>query len=125
MKILARNDFSLKWSPMDEDIVAVGKKRSGKSTVVKDIINLIPHTPYWIYDYSGQFNGYGQVVHKVSDLHYGQMVLQPWDKTYKTCQTYYNKINFEMANMVNIHDEVHQLEFVEKDATKRQLQQTC
>ncbi len=108
MKIIARRDFSLKWSPMDEDIVGVGKKKTGKSTVTKDIINLIPHTPWWLYDYSNQFSGYGTVVHKVQDLKYGQYVLQPWDKSYKTCQAYYNKINFEMANMVNIHDEIHQ-----------------
>ena len=108
MKIVALKDFVFNWSPMDEDIVIVGKKASGKTTLCKFILQLMPHVPYWIYDYSNQFTGYGSLVHTIQDLNYGQIVFQPFDKTYKTCQKYYEKINYRMANMVNVHDEIHQ-----------------
>jgi len=74
-------DFN--FSPYDEDICILGAKGEGKTTFCKqEIMPLIQNCAYWIWSKKdGSYSGYGQVVHSIDDLGYGQFVIEERDKS--------------------------------------------
>ena len=104
-------DFN--YSPFDEDIVIVGGKGRGKTTRLKWVLTQIQNLPYWIWDYQWLLNGFGEIVHTVDELKYGQFILQPYDKGYsnfiKYCnKCYYGAMKGIYKNLIFGVDELHQ-----------------
>lgn len=96
------------FSPYQEDIILVGGKGQGKTTLLKFVLSFIPNIPYWLWDFSNQFYNFGHLVRNVSELQYGQYVIQATDKGKENYGKYLRKIFHEMSNMVQITDELHQ-----------------
>lgn len=109
----------------NEDIVVIGMKGEGKTERVKRILeSALSDTPYWIWDYSDKFTGYGHLVHRVEDLQYGQYVIQAKDKTItefrKFCQRVIDGVESgELRNLVIVVDELHQ--YVTKQSMLQEL----
>lgn len=100
------------YSPFQDDILIIGGKGEGKTEEGKKILTTIPNIPYWIWDYSNKFQGFGNLVHRVQDLQYGQYVIQATDKSKENYGRFLNKafteIGDRIANLVVITDELHQ-----------------
>lgn len=101
------SQINFRYSPFEEDICVVGGKGRGKTTRVKWILSLIKNLPYWVYDFNSQYTGFGSIVHKVKDLKVGQMIFQPYDKSYDTFIKFCNKA-FTQRNLVLVFEEIHQ-----------------
>ncbi len=104
-------DFNFKvWY---DNLVIVGSTGTGKSERAKRLLEQFHDLPYWIWDYSEQFEKYGTLVHEVRDLQYGQYVIQPNDKTLPNYQKFLLKIHEEAQagisnDLLIVHDELHQ-----------------
>ena len=106
------SSHQFKYSPFEEDILIVGGKGKRKTTKGKELLSTIPNIPYWVWDYSNQFQGFGNLVHSVDQLQYGQFILQASDKSKENYGKFLNKA-FHMAdsipNLVVVTDELHQI----------------
>ena len=96
------------FSPFQDDVLIVGKKGEGKTEKGKQITTTIPEIPYWIWDYSNKFQGFGHLVHSLDQLAYGQFVIQATDKSKENYGRFLDKAFNEFSNLVIITDELHQ-----------------
>jgi len=115
--------INFNYSPFDEDIVVIGGKSRGKSTIVKKILIMLSALNYWIYDFNWQYTGFGQTVHDLKDLQVrGQFVFQPKNKEFATfiafCQRAFTLSQYE-PNLVLVFEELHQ--YVTKQKTIPEL----
>lgn len=96
------------FSPFQDDVLLVGKKGEGKTEKGKQIISTIPNIPFWIWDYSNKFTGFGTLVHSIDQLQYGQFVIQATDKSKENYGRFLNKAFNEFSNLVLVTDDLHQ-----------------
>ena len=97
-----------KFSPFQDDVLIVGGKGEGKTEKGKQIVTTIPEIPFWIWDYSDKFQGFGHLVHSIDQLGYGQFVIQATDKSKENYGRFLNKAFNQFSNLVIITDELHQ-----------------
>ncbi len=117
-------DFDLKL--YYDNIVLTGVTGSGKTERVKRILETVNQIPYWIEDYSNNFEKYGHLVHEVKDLQYGQYVLQANNKGIEMYQEFLKKAFFGAQkgifnDMMIVHDDIHQ--YVKKQSVLQELYQ--
>ncbi len=125
MDINYTKQIDFRYRAYSHDIVIIGKKNSGKTERTKRIIeNSLSDIPYWIWDYSNKFNGYGHLIHNIDELEYGQYVVQERDKSVDRFKQFCNKLFFGAqsgiyTNTVLIIDELHQ--YLTKQAMLQEL----
>ncbi len=109
-----------------DNIVVVGATGSGKTERAKRILEQFSNVPYWIWDYSENFEKYGTLVHEVKDLEYGQYVIQPNDKGIENYQNFLDRAFFGAQqgifnDLLLVHDELHQ--YLTKQSVLKELYQ--
>ncbi len=101
------------YKPFEEDIVLVGRKGTGKSHELRDILgNPLNSLPYIVHDYNNIFSGFGTIARRPSEVTRGQIIYQG-DKSLKGFVSLCNRVFYgaqsgELANTVFAVDELHQ-----------------
>lgn len=98
------------YSPFYENISILGQQGEGKTKKGRDILNVIPNIPRWIWSPqrpTENFQGYGTYVNKIEDLQHGAYV---WTGDFgtKTFLKFISKAFYEMKNLVVLVDDVHE-----------------
>jgi len=109
-----------------DNIVVVGSTGSGKTERTKRILEQFTNVPYWIWDYSDNFEKYGTLVDEVKDLEYGQYVIQANDKGIDNYCNFLDRAFFGAQqgifnDLLLVHDDIHQ--YVTKQSVLKSLYQ--
>jgi len=102
--------LNFNWSPYYEDIGIFGKKGEGKTTRAKQILDVIPNTPRWIWSPQRpleNYQGYGHPVFDIDDLQHGAFVYAG-DYTKKNFLRFCDRAFHYMRNIILVIDDVHE-----------------
>jgi hypothetical protein len=105
-----QNQLEFNWSPYYEDIGIFGKKGEGKTSRAKQILDLIPNTPRWIWSPQRpleNYSGYGTPVTEIDDLQHGGFLFAG-DYTRANFIKFCNRAFHYMRNIVLVIDDVHE-----------------
>jgi len=105
-----QNQLNFNWSPFYEDIGIFGKKGEGKTSRAKQLLDLIPNLPRWIWSPQRpleNYKGYGEPVKSIDDLKYGAY-LYDGDYTRENFKRFCTRAFQHIRNIVLVIDDVHE-----------------
>ena len=108
--IKLQNQLNFNWSPYYEDIGIFGKKGEGKTSRAKQILDLVPNLPRWIWSPQRpleNYSGYGEPVTSIEDLKYGAYLFNG-DYTRENFKRFCTRAFHNIRNIILVIDDVHE-----------------
>ena len=118
-------DFN--YTYYQENILIVGTTGTGKTTLVKEILQSMPSANKWIWDLQGNFSGMGKTVFRFEDIDDPNQsyVIDSYDKSpdyfNRYCQYIVDNARvWRLSNIVNVVDEVQEFTNPKQSSTALQ-----